>query len=215
MTKFIEIPASSKSLSMRRPVHGVGINDSKYQVKMTVGGKKITCHYYQTWTDMLKRCYSLKLHQRRPTYIGCEVCSEWLSFSAFKSWMENQDWKGKEIDKDILNTGSKTYSPKNCIFISSRINNLMNKNEAQRGDYPQGVNFEKDCGKYRAQCSVSGKKKMLGKFNSAKQAEKVYLIFKSDLIERIANEEEASENPRLQQALLRHAKAFKEKAEKL
>jgi hypothetical protein len=95
---------------MNKLVWGVGVNDLDYrtQVKEYVtenGGKRIrkhvfTCKYYEVWKDMLKRCYSEKYLESRPSYIGTSVCSEWLSASAFKKWMEQQDWRDKSLDKD-------------------------------------------------------------------------------------------------------------------
>ena len=110
----------------KKLVCGVGINDADYAVQKleTVGyadGKRKqrlvwVCPYYQTWIDMLKRCYSDKLQERQPTYKGCSVSEEWLTFSAFKVWMEKQDFERKQLDKDLLFEGNKVYSAETCVF---------------------------------------------------------------------------------------------------
>ena len=215
MSSFIEMRASKKSLAFRKFIHGVGINDSSYMVSLIINGKTVHCPFYQVWWGMLGRCYSKKFQEKNPTYIGCTIAPEWLLFSNFKKWMEKQDWKLKEIDKDILIVGNKIYSPSTCIFVSSQVNSLLTNSAASRGQYPQGVSFDKDSSKYRARCSVNGKNKHLGRFNTIKEAEYEYLTFKSNLIKRTASEEEAEENPKLRDALLCHANAFSGKAKKL
>jgi hypothetical protein len=108
------------------PVYGFGVNDADYQVNVTesLNGKRVTtwrCAYYQKWVNMLDRAYGRTF---RPSYVGVKVCDEWRSFMAFKSWMEKQDWEGKELDKDLLGGGT-LYSPDTCCFISKRANMIL------------------------------------------------------------------------------------------
>ena len=79
----------------KKLVYGIGINDADYAVTewetIEVNGKRKKklvwgCPYYRTWKDMLRRCYSTKFQETNPTYIGCSVSDEWLTFSVFKSW---------------------------------------------------------------------------------------------------------------------------------
>ena len=212
MTQFVEITASKFSLARRKPLKGVGINDANYMVKLLVDGKKTYCPYYTAWSSMIDRCYGGRLQQRRPTYIGCSVVDEWLTFSNFKEWMKNQDWKGKHLDKDVLRYGNKTYSPSNCIFISSALNNLIVTRVNSKGVYPQGVCLESYTGKYLASCGVGGKYKNLGRFDSVQEAELAYLKFKSEVIRKTAYEQEALSNQKIQEGLLRHADVFMDKA---
>lgn len=112
----------------KRLVYGVGNNDADYVVEKReeigyVGGKRRrklmwVCPYYQTWKDMIKRCYSTKCQEKFPTYKGCSVSADWHTFSNFKAWMEKQNWEGKQLDKDILIEGNKVYSPETCVFVS-------------------------------------------------------------------------------------------------
>ena len=215
MQEFIEIPASKKSLAKRKLIHGIGVNDAWYTVKPTVNGSRLQCPYYAVWKGMLGRAYSDNTHTRQPTYIGCSVAKEWLTFSNFRSWMETQDWEEKQLDKDILIPENKEYGPNACIFVSRDINNLLNDNAASRGDYPQGVCFRLSSKRCSAQCMVNGKTEHLGTFNSIKEAECAYLTFKSVLVVSIAYEAEAVSAPKLQEALLRHADLFKSRAERV
>ena len=77
--------ANKSSLSRRKLVYGVGINDADYVVNPTVGGRRVICRFYQSWLCMLTRCYSVKSLKSHPEYVGCSVCDEWLAFSAFKA----------------------------------------------------------------------------------------------------------------------------------
>ncbi len=100
----------------KRKVFGVGINDIKEPSKSP---------YYQRWYSMLRRCYSKLTVAYAPTYSGCYVYQDWLKISNFKSWMLQQDWEGKQLDKDILVIGNKEYHPDKCVFVDSCINSLV------------------------------------------------------------------------------------------
>jgi hypothetical protein len=101
---------------MRRKnkLFGVALNDADYPVVKhgLVNGKvRITwrCPYYTRWYGMIRRCYQDKFTSRNIKYSECSVCDEWLTFMNFKVWMHNQDWKGKELDKDLICIGNKVY----------------------------------------------------------------------------------------------------------
>ena len=182
---FIELPVNNRS-NMRRSVFGVGINDANYLVKPVVDGNQVVCPYYARWKEILHRCYSEKVHLLFPTYEGCTVCEEWLSFSNFKLWMQNQDWKGNHLDKDILVQGNKEYSPSTCLFVAPPINSLLLDRKSERGQYPQGVSFYKRTRKYRARVRFNGKLKHIGYFNTADEAFEAYKIEKYKIIKLVA-----------------------------
>ena len=188
-------------------IYGVGINDADYTINKcinTVDGGKINwrCHYYDTWKGMLRRCYSSKFHQKRPSYIGCSVCDEWLTFSNFKAWMELQDWEGKQLDKDLLKEGNKVYSPEHCIFVDSKINTFVIDRGNDRGECMIGVNWHKRHGKYISKCSnpFTGKREHLGLFNNELDAHLAWKARKHELSCQLANSEYCND-PRLAQAL--------------
>ena len=138
----------AKKLGAPRLVHGVGINDADYEVTryeyVIVDGRKKQkriwiCPYYQTWKGMLGRCYSTKYQDTRPTYKGCSVSEEWLTFSNFRAWMEKQDWEGMQLDKDLLFEGNKVYSAETCVFITREVNSFTTDCGASRGEWRVGV----------------------------------------------------------------------------
>lgn len=178
--------ANNISAVKRKLIYGVGINDADYVTEQKIDGKRTHCHFYLTWKSMIARCYSAKYQETRPTYIGCSVCEEWLTFSNFKEWMGNQDYTGKQLDKDILVSGNKTYSPELCLFVSSKINNLLFDHAAKRGNHPQGVCWRERKNKYVAEISINGKKKHLGHFDTVKSAEESYWDAKIQHIGEIA-----------------------------
>ena len=138
---------------MKKLVYGVGLNDAEYVVNPMVNGVQYRCPFYDRWKHMLERCYSASYQYRQPTYIGCSVCDDWLVFSKFKQWMQSQDWKGKELDKDIICKGNKVYSPDYCVFIDKITNTFTVDKAANRGSYLIGVSFDKSNNKFVARCN--------------------------------------------------------------
>lgn len=123
---------------------------------------------------MIARCYSKNQGKYTPSYKGCSVCEEWLTFSNFKSWMETQDWEGKELDKDLLGDGT-LYSPETCCFITKHMNLLLSS-------YPRskGFSFMKSKGKWRAYYNhpITRKHKHIGLYGTKEDAEKIAKIEK-------------------------------------
>jgi len=174
MKDFIKVAASKQSLSMRKLVQGHGTNDAWFHTCPRINGKRVFYKPYQTWSHMLRRCYDSKLHEKYPTYIGCIVCDEWLTFSSFEKWMLTQDWQGIALDKDIIKQGNKVYCPEYCRFISQALNKLLTGSDAIRGAYPMGVSLEKKANRYRSQIRINGKQKLLGCFKTVQEAKFEY-----------------------------------------
>tara|TARA_R110001606_G_scaffold246366_3_gene394444 strand:+ start:453 stop:1037 length:585 start_codon:yes stop_codon:yes gene_type:complete len=169
--------------------YGVGINDAGYPVHPRINGKRVICPFYSVWIAMLNRCYCKKYHKIRPTYIGCTVAKEWFIFSKFKNWMVKQDWKGKALDKDMLIQNNRVYGPSTCIFVTSQINSLTTKPSLTIRKHPTGVSYCKSFNKYKAQCSVKGKDKYLGCYNTPEEAHEAYKKFKYKYIAEIASQQ--------------------------
>lgn len=173
----------------KRPVYGVGINDSettiaKYKTIFLENGTKAKravwfCPFHKKWQAMLERCYSPRWHKKQPTYVGCTVCEEWKYFSNFRSWMETQDWEGKQLDKDILIEGNKVYSPETCVFVDQKVNKFLTERGNDRGRYMLGVHI-KPSGLYFACCNsvVTNKQVYLGAYQTEKEAHLVWLEYK-------------------------------------
>lgn len=186
---------------MSRLVCGVGVNDAGYAVCPRVNGKTVWCLYYRAWGSMLSRCYSKKFKNTRPTYIGCTVCDEWLTFSNFKAWMETQDWEGKALDKDLLVSGNKIYSPDTCTFVTRQVNSFLLDSGATRGEHPVGVYWDASKGKFRAMCCSLGRgQKSLGLYSDPESAHQAWREYKLKLAGELAT---LQTDKRVSEALLK------------
>lgn len=177
----------------KRLLEGVAINDADYLVTeySIRDGKNVIswmCPFYKTWKSMIVRAYNKKYQVKNPTYVGSSVCESWLRFSNFKSWMENQDWEGKSLDKDILKPGNKNYSPDTCCFVSQTVNKFITDSANARGNCSIGVDFHKQTGKYRSRCRnpFTDKNEFLGMFSTDAEAHKVWLKRKTELARELA-----------------------------
>jgi hypothetical protein len=114
--------------------------------------------------------------------------------------MEQQDWEGKQLDKDIIFPNNKVYSPETCAFVSRATNTFVNTNGASRGEYPLGVSWHKPAGKFRANCSNQFTKKTeyLGLFNCPQEAHEAWQKRKHELAQLVV---ELETDPRVVEAL--------------
>ena len=195
---------------MKKLVYGVGVNDLGYRTQVFEelpknGGKRVQksvfkCPYYAVWMNMLQRCYSEKFQESNPTYIGTSVCNEWLSAATFKEWMEQQDWQGKSLDKDIIAPGSKLYSPETSTFVLKATNNFVIARDACRGEYPIGVSLYKRTGKYQAHCKnpFTREQEGLGYFSTTGEAHEAWRKRKHEIAQLVAAKES---DPRIVAAL--------------
>lgn len=182
-------------------VYGVGINDSSCPAN--VNGK-ITKEY-TLWRNMLKRCYSKPYLEKQPTYIGCSVSDNFKYYHLFHAWCQTQVGFGKEwyqLDKDLLIKGNKVYSEDTCVFIPSVLNSILLKTAAGRGLLPIGVT--KNGKGFRAQCSIGGKEKSLGTFDTPELAFIAYKTFKEAHIKEQAELYKNEIEPRAYQALINY-----------
>lgn len=174
---------------MGKLVYGVGVNDADYTVKPSPNSGRARCPFHRAWENMLSRCYNKGFLIKKQTYIGCTVCEEWLTFSNFKRWMEQQDWQGKHLDKDILFAGNKVYSPETCVFVSPSVNKFLPDRAASRGAFPIGVDFDSRINKFRARCGnpITTNDEYLGYFNCPEDAHKAWKKRKHELACQLAD----------------------------
>ena len=93
--------------------------------------------------------------------------------------------------------GNKHYSETNCVFVPHEINSFFTDRGNDRGEHPVGVHFHKrDC-KYTAYCSINGKPKHLGYYNTPEEAFAVYKPFKEALCKQLAIKWESEIDERL------------------
>ena len=188
-------------MGKKKLIYGIGIVDTNYRLIETIELPKINgkrqqkilwrCPYYVRWLFMLRRCYSENNLTANPTYLGCSVCTEWLTFSNFKSWMEQQDYEGKQLDKDLLIENNLIYVPDTCVFISSALNKFITTKHNYRGECPLGVTRQSDGNNFVATVSVNGNNVYLGSFRTMYEAHCAWRNEKMKLLnEYIKNEKD-------------------------
>lgn len=171
---------------MSRLTYGVGFN-SQRQHPTSKGGS--TTRAYRTWRCMLQRCYDPKYQESKPTYVGCSVAEEWHDYQNFADWFYSNEYsdRGYELDKDLLISGSKEYSPETCCFVPREINCLLHGNKTFRGKYPQGTHWHKASGRFACQIGINGKLKHLGLFDCPNEAHEFYRKEKEIHIKNVAD----------------------------
>lgn len=165
-----------------KKVWGIGINN--YEGIVNIKGKNIKS--YDCWKDMLKRCYSPREQEKRPTYKDCSVIEEWHLFSNFKKWYDENYKEGYHLDKDLLYEGNKVYSPITCIFLPRKINNFFSNKQSNNTSGYTGVSCDNKAKKYEAEISnfETGKKQKLGRFKDPQIASEAYKLarYKNSLL---------------------------------
>jgi hypothetical protein len=192
----------------RKLVAGFGINDAGYttaisESRKNESGKYVkkvlwTCPYFSRWTSMLHRAYN---HLDRPTYEGCSVADDWLTFSNFKAWMENQYWEGLQLDKDILVEGNKVYSASTCAFVPNYLNVVVSI--ARMGSkYGPGVYVVGK--KFVAKMTIEGSSVEIGRFKTQEEATNAYRAAKAEALEKALRryKEESFFNKGVESAIL-------------
>lgn len=186
---------------IRKTVLGVGYNSGGKHMVIVNGKKSLP---YRTWYNMLTRCYGRKSHSQSPTYTGCYVSNDWLDYQCFADWYVNQNHYSAsyELDKDLLVSGNKVYSPNTCCLIPSELNLLMTDRANHRGAYPVGVMFHRGSGRFIARISNNGKRIHLGMFDDPTDAYDSYVSAKEKYVKGKAAEWSDRIDDRVFQALM-------------
>ena len=189
-------------------VGGIGTKGCTYPT--TFNGKMLK--EYDIWKAMLLRCantYCIKY----PTYKEVSCSENFKSYTFFYEWcnkqigFKNLDEKGKywQLDKDLLLKGNKLYGEDTCVFLPHKINTLITKSDARRGEYPVGVSWDIKHLNFKASCqSGDGVLKHLGSYKTPEQAFLAYKTFKESYIKQVAEQYKDVIDPRAYKALLEY-----------
>lgn len=195
-TSYSSISKGAVQNPFNKTVYGVGyMGIGKFKSSRDREKNKI----FEVWQSMFARCYSLKVKERQPKYVGCSVGECWHNFQTFGVWFEENYKEGFVLDKDILIKGNKVYSPETCAFVPNEINLLFTKNEARRGNYPIGV--FKDGNRFRSSVTMNKVIKYFGSHNTFEEAFKASKNAKENYIKQKADEWKDLINPRVYQAM--------------
>lgn len=83
-------------------------------------------HFYRKWKAMILRCKNTQWQEQHPSYLGVDVCDEWMCLQRFCDWVDAQEYAevegiSWELDKDLLGNG-KLYSPETCCLLPKEVN---------------------------------------------------------------------------------------------
>lgn len=163
-------------LKSKKRVFGVGIND--YHGRVKIGDRHIDS--YKAWHQLMKRLYCKSSLERCSIYRNVKLCNEWIYFSNFKRWFDDNAQyyhKGWALDKDLIcktyNINPKIYCPDTCLFLPPEINDTLIFKEDARAELPIGVRRSKS-GRYEAAASIGRSKQYLGTFDTPEVAFAAY-----------------------------------------
>lgn len=186
---------------MKKSVCGIGY----------LGCNKVdTCSkVYRKWVNMIQRCYYGKVHEYKPYYAQCTVCEEWLNFSNFKIWYDENNVIGKkfDLDKDILIQGNTEYAPDTCALVSHYANTIFEKSRGIKNNILLNVKT----GMYDTSMVLLGSKKEVGSFATKEIAQKELFEFKKDYIRQFARKSKSRVPDKVYRAMLNWKTNMEEK----
>lgn len=138
---------------------------------------------YTVWRCMIRRCY---YKTKTKAYVGCSVCHDWLIYSNFKKWYDENifDYHGTlELDKDILLPKNKMYGPNTCCIIPETLNLIIHKSK-RLGIRKTSTRTEI----YKVVIFLNKKLFEFGPFSSYESAFECSVIEKQKLIKELADD---------------------------
>ena len=158
---------------------------------------------------MLKRVfYEKTLHSTHKCYENVSIFKDWLNFSSFKIWFDENEYyakKGWSLDKDLMSRHlnlDKTYSPTTCCFLPDEINKALVVQKRTVYDLPIGVSIS-NSGKFVVKFRRNGEKlKHIGTFDSIEDAFLAYKREKEAWLKFLANKYKSELDPRAYEALI-------------
>ena len=178
----------AKTYALKFLVQGNGINDYEGHVSI----EKRDIQSYSKWVGMLERCYNPIQHAKTPSYKDCYVSEDWIYYSNFKRWFDENYTEGDELDKDIISRNNKLYSAETCLLVPSFINLLFVSTGKTRGKFPIGTYYHKRddifCAKISKNRNGVNKRIEIGRYKTPTQAFLAYKREKESYIKEIAEE---------------------------
>lgn len=171
------------------------MGDGEYMAWEKVGLTK----QYTTWFSMLSRCYNEKERERYPTYKGVTICDDWCNFQIFAEWFDKNYIENWEIDKDIICTDCKTYSPETCVFVPKEINSLFTGRSKTKRNLPTGIYYLR--GRYQVSTPTHDKTTYIGFYKTIEEAIIVYRVAKEKYMKEVAEIWKDVVDPRVYEAI--------------
>lgn len=170
----------------RKLAKGVGvIGDGPYSSREN--GKHTK--EYNTWFDMISRCYDENYKRKLPTYAGCSVVESWHNFQVFAKWYtehRNYGKKGYQIDKDLKYPGNKIYGPDTCDVVPAIVNSSIICPSVSKNSKYVGVHWCPRDKRFIAKLRVGNGKRICHYFTDEREAGEMYLKMKSKYLAELA-----------------------------
>ncbi|MGP2759590.1 hypothetical protein ACTVLY_20620 [Serratia marcescens] len=129
-------------------VAGIGTNDLAYNKTKQIEIGLIT-------PELQDKCWIAWNNRLAAQDCGrATVSTEWLTYSNFAMWWLDTHVDDWVIDKDWVVQGNREYHPDKCVWVPTKINNLLGDGRRKATNLPKGVSMDRKS--YRAQCWVDG-----------------------------------------------------------
>ena len=184
------------------PVYKVGVMDIPNELQKG----KPKPREYSIWNGIRQRCYNENNRDNLMSYKGIKMSDNFKLYSYFKEWCHKQigfNEDGWHLDKDILVKGNKVYSEDTCCFVPPEINCTITNNKSVRGQFPQGVTYNRTKTRYRAKIRRGAKLESLGTYDTPEEAFYAYKPIKEACIKSLAEKWKDKIDPRVYDALVK------------
>lgn len=155
---------------MDKIVMGIGIND-EFRVSKNSKPSKA----YQAWAQMIVKT----TNPEASGYVADGViCKDWLTFSKFKAWFEENYVDGWVMDRGIISPEDNMFSPEHCVFVPRYLSRFARKQKINNKCDLHGVTKIEREGVDAVFISgiyVAGKQMHIGSFKTAIDAHKAYI----------------------------------------
>lgn len=143
---------------------------------------------YKCWFGIMCRCYEVEKDFETERWYGdCHVCDEWLNYQVFAEWFEEHYYEGSSIDKDLLTTKEKCYSPENCCMLPNYINSFLTNYQYNNTSKYPGVSILVN-GKFSVKYRYKGRRINLGLYNTIEEAFDIYCKCRDKYARELAEE---------------------------
>lgn len=108
---------------------------------------------------------------------------------AFRDWWLDNHVDGWQIDKDLL-TDNNQYSPDGCIYVPAWLNLFTIGGDANRGEFPIGVDYHKKSNSFRSRCinPANGSREEITGFKTPEAAHLAWRYRKLEYATQMKNE---------------------------
>ena len=157
---------------------------------------------YSAWRFLMMRLFCEKRLLVNPTYRGCTICTSWCNFQVFSEYFYSHEsyGLGYELDKDLLVSGNRHYSPETCVMIPQEINKALKT--VQVNSVVAGVRKRKSSKGYQVRVTEHGKRRHVGEFYTEEEASAAYVKAKEEYIHSLAEKWYGKIEERAYQALM-------------